>query len=56
MRRPPTIAVRAGLVTLGEVETAHGITADEFAEWDRLVEQHGTAGLRRTPVGLRRTG
>ena len=41
-------AVRAGLMTFDEACTRYGLTAEEFASWERAIDRHGLGGLRVT--------
>ena len=41
-------AVRAGLMTFDEACNRYGLTAEEFASWERAIDQHGLGGLRVT--------
>jgi hypothetical protein len=41
-------AVRAGLMTFDEACSRYGLTAEEFASWERAIDRHGLGGLRVT--------
>ncbi len=41
-------AVRAGLLTQEEACRRYGVSAEEFASWERLIDRHGLSGLRVT--------
>lgn len=41
-------AVRAGLMTFDEACNRYGLTAEEFASWERAIDRHGLGGLRVT--------
>ena len=41
-------AVRCGLLTLQDACTRYNLTVEEFLPWERLIENHGVAGLRAT--------
>ncbi|SNB69590.1 Protein of unknown function [Arboricoccus pini] len=41
-------AVKEGLLTLEEACQRYQLTAEEFASWVRLIEQHGPSGLKVT--------
>ena len=43
-------AVRSGVITLEETCRRYGISAEEFASWERLVDRHGIPGLRTTRI------
>jgi hypothetical protein len=42
------IAVRKGVLSLEEACSRYMLTADEFAAWERAIDEHGLAGLRTT--------
>lgn len=48
-------AVAAGVVTQAEIMDAHGIDAEEWANWSRGAEEFGLVGLRakKAPMLLR---
>jgi hypothetical protein len=41
-------AVRKGVISLEEACGRYMLTADEFAAWERAIDEHGLAGLRTT--------
>ena len=41
-------AVRKGVLSLEEACRRYMLTADEFAAWERAIDEHGLAGLRTT--------
>jgi hypothetical protein len=41
-------AVRAGLLPLEDACRRYGISGEEFASWERLIDRHGLGGLRVT--------
>lgn len=41
-------AVKEGLLTLEGACQRYQLTAEEFASWERLIERHGTGGLKVT--------
>ncbi len=41
-------AVKAGQLTVDEACRTYGLSAEEFQSWQRLIERHGTRGLRTT--------
>ncbi len=41
-------AVRAGLLPIEEACRRYGISVEEFASWERLIDRHGLSGLRVT--------
>ena len=41
-------AVRNGVLSLEEACNRYILTADEFAAWERAIDEHGLAGLRTT--------
>lgn len=41
-------AVRGGLLSLDEACRRYNLTAEEFTSWERLIDRHGTSGLRVT--------
>lgn len=43
-------AVRGGLLTLAEACERYGLSEEEIAGWQQLVEAYGLAGLRTTCV------
>ena len=50
-------AVRNGIITLEEACGRYKLSIEEFLSWQRLIEQHGLAGLRATRVqDYRETG
>jgi hypothetical protein len=42
------IAVRKGMLSLEEACSRYMLTAEEFAAWERAIDEHGLAGLRTT--------
>ncbi len=52
MRRKAIVvaAVRAGLISLEDACRRYRLSVEEFASWQRLIEQHGVRGLRTTRV------
>ena len=42
--------VRGGLITLDEACRRYRLSVDEFRSWERLLEDHGLAGLRATRI------
>lgn len=48
-------AVRAGVITFEEACRRYRISPEEFASWERLVDRHGTSGLRVTRLKQFRT-
>jgi hypothetical protein len=44
------IAVRNGVLSLEDACSRYMLTADEFAAWERAIDEHGLAGLRTTPL------
>ncbi len=42
------VAVRGGLLTLGEACDRYALTVEEFQTWQVAVEKYGLAGLRAT--------
>jgi hypothetical protein len=47
-------AVRKGVLSLEEACDRYLLTVDEFAAWERAIDEHGLAGLRTTRVHLYR--
>ena len=43
-------AVRGGLLTLEGACERYGLSSEEFLAWQRSIESHGIAGLRKTRV------
>ena len=43
-------AIRGGLLSLAQACERYGLSEEEIASWQRLVEAHGLAGLRTTRV------
>jgi len=43
-------AVRGGLLSLAEACERYGLSEEEIATWQRLIEAHGLHGLRATRV------
>ena len=41
-------AVRSGLISLDEACQRYTLSIEEFLTWQRLIDRHGTAGLRVT--------
>lgn len=41
-------AVRAGLMGFDDACKRYGLTAEEFASWERAIDRHGLGGLRVT--------
>jgi hypothetical protein len=41
-------AVRAGVLDFEEACRRYQISAEEFASWEKLIDRHGTPGLRVT--------
>lgn len=41
-------SVRNGMITLEEACTRYKLSIEEFLSWQRLIEDHGLAGLRST--------
>jgi hypothetical protein len=41
-------AVRKGVLSLEEACRRYMLTADEFAAWEKAIDEHGLAGLRTT--------
>jgi hypothetical protein len=41
-------AVSRGLLTRAEAQAAHGISDDEWSQWERAVEKFGAGALRTT--------
>jgi hypothetical protein len=42
--------VRNGIISLDEACGRYKLSIEEFLSWQRLIEQHGLAGLRATRV------
>lgn len=42
------VGVRAGLISLEEACARYKLSVEEFLSWQRLIEEHGLAGLRTT--------
>jgi len=40
--------VRSGLISLEEACKRYTLSIDEFLSWERLLDEHGLAGLRTT--------
>lgn len=43
-------AVRGGLLSLDEACERYALTAEEFFNWQRSIDEHGLAGLRVTKI------
>src|ERR1700752_5231763 len=43
-------AVRGGLLSLEEACSRYALTVEEFLGWQRLIAEHGLAGLRTTRI------
>ena len=43
-------AVRGGLLTFDEACERYRLTNEEFATWQKSIDQHGLAGLRTTRI------
>lgn len=41
-------AVRGGLMSLESACDRYNLTAEEYASWERAIDQHGIQGLRAT--------
>jgi hypothetical protein len=41
-------AVKSGQLTLDDACRTYGLSPEEFLSWQRLIERHGTRGLRTT--------
>lgn len=41
-------AVRGGLLSLESACERYNLTSEEFASWERAIDQHGIQGLRAT--------
>ena len=41
-------AVRNGVISLEDACSRYMLTVDEFAAWERAIDEHGLAGLRTT--------
>ncbi len=41
-------AVRAGLISMEEACERYRLSVEEFLSWQRLIDKHGTRGLRTT--------
>ena len=41
-------AVRQGLITLDQACAQYTLSREEFQNWERLIDEHGTRGLRVT--------
>lgn len=48
--------VQAGLLTLEDACRRYGLTPEEYASWERLIERHGIRGLRVTRLKEYRRG
>lgn len=42
------LGVRAGLISLEEACNRYKLSVEEFLSWQRMIEEHGLAGLRTT--------
>jgi hypothetical protein len=49
-------AVRKGVLSLEDACGRYMLTADEFAAWERAIDEHGLAGLRTTRLQHYRVG
>ncbi len=49
-------AVRKGVLSLEEACGRYMLTADEFAAWEKAIDEHGLAGLRTTRLQYYRGG
>jgi hypothetical protein len=49
-------AVRAGLLSLEDACQRYNISIDEFASWERTIDQHGPGALRVTRLQEFRQG
>ncbi len=49
-------AVQKGIISLEEACRRYMLTADEFAAWERAIDEHGLAGLRTTRLQQYRGG
>ncbi len=58
MRRKAAVVagVRAGLISLEEACDRYALSVDEFRSWQRLLDEHGLAGLRATRTKEYRIG
>lgn len=58
MRRKAEVVagVRAGLISLEEACDRYALSVDEFRSWQRLLDEHGLAGLRATRTKEYRNG
>ena len=58
MRRKAEVVagVRAGLISLQEACDRYALSVDEFRSWQRLLDEHGLAGLRATRTKEYRNG
>ncbi len=58
MRRKAEVVagVRAGLISLEEACDRYTLSVDEFRSWQRLLDEHGLAGLRATRTKEYRVG
>ncbi|WP_297803192.1 DUF1153 domain-containing protein [uncultured Brevundimonas sp.] len=43
-------AVRGGLISVDEALTRYGLTAEEFAAWQKAIDKWGMQGLRTTRI------
>ena len=50
MKANVVAAVRQGYFSLGDVCDRYGLSAEEFASWQRALDQFGLAGLRQRRV------
>ncbi len=48
-------AVRTGQVSLAEVCQRYDLSIEEFLSWQRLIDAHGTPGLRSTRLQVYRS-
>ena len=48
------MAVHSGLLSIEEACQRYTLSLEEFMSWERLIENHGLAGLRATRVQLYR--
>ena len=47
-------AVRTGLVSLADACQRYDLSVEEFLSWQRLIDAHGTPGLRSTRLQVYR--
>jgi Protein of unknown function (DUF1153) len=43
-------AVRAGIITLDDACARYKLSVEEFLSWQRMIDEHGVAGLRVTRI------